>query len=115
MTDFPDPVRVPLPGRAGDPDFALSVHACGEGPAVVFCHGFPDLARTWRAQLPAVAAAGFQALAPDMRGYGASSRPEAVEEYGLTELTGGPFSSGTTGAGSWCGRWRCCIPNAWRA
>jgi pimeloyl-ACP methyl ester carboxylesterase len=88
VTDFPDPVRVPLPGRAGDPDFALSVHACGEGPAVIFCHGFPDLARTWRAQLPAVAAAGFQALAPDMRGYGASSRPEAVEEYGLTELTG---------------------------
>jgi len=55
---------------------------------VVFCHGFPDLARGWRAQLPAVAAAGFEALAPDMRGYGASSRPEAIAEYGLTELTG---------------------------
>jgi pimeloyl-ACP methyl ester carboxylesterase len=88
VSGFPAPVRVPLPGRAGDPDFALSLHACGEGPAVVFCHGFPDLARTWRAQLPAVAAGGFRALAPDMRGYGASSRPDAVEEYGLTELTG---------------------------
>jgi pimeloyl-ACP methyl ester carboxylesterase len=88
VSGFPAPVRVPLPGRAGDPDFALSLHACGEGPAVVFSHGFPDLARTWRAQLPAVAAAGFRALAPDMRGYGASSRPDAIEEYGLTELTG---------------------------
>ena len=88
MSGLPAAVRVPLPGRAGDPDFALSVHACGEGPAVVFCHGFPDLARTWAPQLNAVAAAGFEALAPDMRGYGASSRPDAIGEYGLTELTG---------------------------
>jgi pimeloyl-ACP methyl ester carboxylesterase len=88
VSDFPAAVRVPLTGRADDPDFALSVHERGEGPAVVFCHGFPDLARTWRTPFAAVAEAGYRVLAPDMRGYGASSRPEAVHEYGLTELTG---------------------------
>jgi epoxide hydrolase A/B len=64
------------------------VHEAGSGPAVVFCHGFPDLAYSWRHQLPALAAAGYRAIAPDQRGYGASSRPDAIEAYGLTELTG---------------------------
>jgi pimeloyl-ACP methyl ester carboxylesterase len=54
----------------------------------VFCHGFPDLARTWRTPFGGVVAAGYRALAPDMRGYGASSAPLAITEYGLTELTG---------------------------
>ena len=79
---------IPLPGRADDPDFHLSTYQCGEGPAVVFVHGFPDLARGWRHQLPVVADAGFRAIAPDMRGYGSSSYPEAVEAYTLAELTG---------------------------
>jgi pimeloyl-ACP methyl ester carboxylesterase len=55
---------------------------------VVLCHGFPELAYSWRHQLPALAEAGFRAIAPDMRGYGGSSRPDRVEDYGLTELTG---------------------------
>lgn len=64
------------------------MHELGSGPAVVFCHGFPELAYSWRHQLPAVAAAGFRALAPDQRGYGGSSAPANVGDYGLTELTG---------------------------
>src|SRR5919197_4689233 len=51
------------------------------GPLVVLCHGFPDLAYTWRHQIPALAAAGYRVVAPDMRGYGASSRPDDVEAY----------------------------------
>jgi pimeloyl-ACP methyl ester carboxylesterase len=82
------PERIALPGRWSDPEFHLSTWRAGSGPAVVFCHGFPDLAEGWRHQVSAVAAAGFQAIAPDMRGYGGSSRPQEVEAYTLTELTG---------------------------
>ena len=82
------PEIIPLPGRWGDPDFHLSTYRAGTGPAVIFCHGFPDLALGWKNQLSAVAAAGFQAIAPDMRGYGASSCPYEVEAYSLAELTG---------------------------
>jgi pimeloyl-ACP methyl ester carboxylesterase len=53
----------------------------GEGRPVVLCHGFPELGYSWRHQLPALAEAGYRAIAPDMRGYGRSSRPEAVEAY----------------------------------
>jgi pimeloyl-ACP methyl ester carboxylesterase len=60
----------------------------GEGPAVVLAHGFPELAHSWRHQLPALAAAGYRAIAPDQRGYGASSRPEAIEDYDIEHLTG---------------------------
>lgn len=57
----------------------LAVHAEGSGPLVVLAHGFPDLALTWRLQIPALVAAGYRVVAPDMRGYGASSRPDTVE------------------------------------
>jgi len=60
----------------------------GEGPLVVLCHGFPELAFSWRHQLPALAHAGYRAVAPDMRGYGESSRPEAVEAYDVVSLCG---------------------------
>jgi pimeloyl-ACP methyl ester carboxylesterase len=53
----------------------LRVTELGEGPAILFVHGFPDTAYTWRNQMRAVAAAGFRAIAPDMRGYGGSSAP----------------------------------------
>ncbi len=59
----------------------LAVHAEGSGPLVVLAHGFPDLALSWRLQVPALVAAGYRVVAPDMRGYGASSRPEAVDAY----------------------------------
>ncbi len=70
----------------------LSVYEAGEPrpelPVVVFSHGFPELAFSWRHQLRAVAAAGFHAVAPDQRGYGGSSRPDAIEEYDIFHLTG---------------------------
>lgn len=60
----------------------------GEGPLVVLCHGFPESWYSWRHQLAALAAAGFHAVAPDMRGYGRSDRPEAIEQYTLLHLVG---------------------------
>ena len=66
----------------------LHVAEAGEGPALVLAHGFPELAYSWRHQLPALAAAGYRAIAPDQRGYGRSSRPEAVEAYDIEHLTG---------------------------
>ena len=74
--------------REGAEPIRLAVHEQGEGPAVVFSHGFPELAYSWRHQLPAVSAAGFRAIAPDQRGYGGSSRPAAIEDYSLTVLAG---------------------------
>jgi pimeloyl-ACP methyl ester carboxylesterase len=88
MTTVVKRTDVSLPGRWGDPDFHLSTFQAGAGPAVVFCHGFPDLALGWQHQMTAVAAQGFHAIAPDMRGYGASSCPHAVEAYTLAEITG---------------------------
>src|SRR2546430_3057816 len=58
----------------------------GEGPLVVLCHGFPESWSSWRHQLPALAAAGFHAVAPDMRGYGQTGRPEAIDQYTLLHL-----------------------------
>jgi pimeloyl-ACP methyl ester carboxylesterase len=60
----------------------------GQGPPVVLCHGFPELAYSWRHQLPALAAAGYHVVAPDQRGYGRSTRPDAVEDYDIEHLTG---------------------------
>jgi pimeloyl-ACP methyl ester carboxylesterase len=59
----------------------LHVAEQGEGPLVVLCHGFPECWYSWRHQLPALAKAGFRAVAPDLRGYGRSDRPEEVEKY----------------------------------
>jgi len=67
---------------------SLSVYEAGRGPAVVFCHGFPELAYSWRHQLTAVADAGFRAIAPDQRGYGGSSRPATITDYDMAHLTG---------------------------
>ena len=60
----------------------------GEGPPVVLCHGFPELAFSWRHQIPALAEAGYRVLAPDMRGYGGSSAPAAIEDYDVVALCG---------------------------
>ena len=78
---FPEARRVTLP------DVTLSVHEAGEGPAVVLCHGFPELAYSWRHQVAALAAAGFHAIAPDQRGYGESDAPQKIEDYDLAHLT----------------------------
>jgi pimeloyl-ACP methyl ester carboxylesterase len=60
---------------------SLHVTEQGEGPAVLFCHGFPDTSYTWRRQMKAVASAGYRAIAPDMRGYGRSSAPADATLY----------------------------------
>src|SRR5262249_22122790 len=51
-------------------------------------HGFPELAYSWRHQIPALAQAGYRVIAPDQRGYGGTSRPESVTDYDITHLTG---------------------------
>jgi pimeloyl-ACP methyl ester carboxylesterase len=66
----------------------LHVAEQGEGPLVVLCHGFPESWYSWRHQLAALSAAGFHAVAPDMRGYGQSDRPEAIDQYTLLHLVG---------------------------
>src|SRR3982074_3180023 len=53
----------------------------GTGPLVLMVHGFPESWYSWRHQLPAIAAAGFRAVAIDVRGYGRSSKPGDVEAY----------------------------------
>jgi len=59
-----------------------------KGVPLILCHGFPELAFSWRHQLKACEAAGIWAIAPDQRGYGLTSRPEAVTEYDIDQLTG---------------------------
>jgi pimeloyl-ACP methyl ester carboxylesterase len=60
----------------------------GSGPAVVMCHGFPGLWYSWRHQLPALAEAGYRAIAPDMRGYGRSGSPADPAAYDRTSTVG---------------------------
>jgi pimeloyl-ACP methyl ester carboxylesterase len=56
-------------------------------PVVVLAHGFPELAYSWRHQIPVLAEAGYHVLVPDQRGYGGSSRPDAIEAYNIHALT----------------------------
>ena len=60
----------------------------GSGPLVLFCHGFPETWWSWRHQLTALAEAGYHAAAVDMRGYGESERPHAIDQYTLFHLVG---------------------------
>ena len=66
----------------------LRVTEVGEGPLLVLCHGFPELAFSWRHQLGALSGAGFRVLAPDLRGFGGSSAPSEVEAYDVLTLAG---------------------------
>jgi pimeloyl-ACP methyl ester carboxylesterase len=59
-----------------------------EGVPIVLCHGFPELAFSWRHQIKALAEAGRWVIAPDQRGYGLTSRPDAVIDYDMEHLTG---------------------------
>jgi pimeloyl-ACP methyl ester carboxylesterase len=67
----------------------LAVHEAGpdDGVPIVLCHGFPELAYSWRHQIPALAAAGYRVIAPDQRGYGDSSKPSEVQAYDIHHLT----------------------------
>ncbi len=66
----------------------MAVHDAGRGPAIVLLHGWPELAYSWRHQIPALVSAGYRVVAPDQRGYGRSDRPQAVEAYDMEHLTG---------------------------
>ncbi len=79
---FPEPQFIETNG------IRLATYQLGEGPAVILLHGFPELAFSWRFQLPALAQAGFRAIAVDQRGYGRSDVPPAVADYGIDHLLG---------------------------
>ena len=66
---------------------SFAIDECGEGPDIALClHGFPESRFSWRYQLPELAALGWHAVAPDLRGYGDSSRPQAQSAYHLDRL-----------------------------
>lgn len=58
----------------------------GEGPLVVLLHGFPQFHHMWRHQIPALVEAGYRVVAPDMRGYNLSEKPDGIEHYRIEEL-----------------------------
>lgn len=72
--------------QAGNIRMRIAVQ--GTGPLVLLCHGFPESWRSWKAQLPALAAAGYRAVAPDMRGYGGTDAPFEIESYTMLHLVG---------------------------
>ncbi len=79
---FPEPRFIDTNG------IRMAVYEQGDGPAVVLLHGFPELAYSWRHQLPALAEAGFRAIAPDQRGYGKTTAPPGVSDYRVEALIG---------------------------
>jgi pimeloyl-ACP methyl ester carboxylesterase len=66
----------------------MRVATQGSGPLVLLCHGFPELWCSWRAQMAALAAAGFRAAAPDMRGYGGTDAPPDPARYTMLHHVG---------------------------
>lgn len=84
-TSFPTPTRIHVNG------VELEVFEAGRenaGNPIVLCHGWPELAYSWRYQIPALVAAGYHVIAPNQRGYGNSSLPDDVTAYDITQLTG---------------------------
>jgi pimeloyl-ACP methyl ester carboxylesterase len=68
-------------------DMAVYESGPKDGLPVVLCHGFPELAFSWRYQIKALGDAGYHVLAPDQRGYGLTTRPDNVEDYDMKHLT----------------------------
>ena len=66
----------------------IEYEVTGQGRPVILLHGFPDSGRLWRHQVPALAGAGFRVIVPDLRGYGRSDKPQAVDSYSLPSLAG---------------------------
>jgi pimeloyl-ACP methyl ester carboxylesterase len=73
-------------GRVDVGGVVTEYEVTGQGRPVVLLHGWPDSARLWRHQVPALATAGFQVVVPDLRGFGRSGKPEAVEAYSLAAV-----------------------------
>ena len=68
------------------PSVRLNVAEAGDGPLVVMLHGFPEFWRTWRFQIAPVARAGWHVVAPDMRGFNLSDKPDGIGSYAIEEL-----------------------------
>ena len=66
----------------------IHVVDAGQGPVVVFCHGFPEIWLSWRNQIPALVNSGYRVLAFDMRGHGESGAPDNVEDYSVLHTVG---------------------------
>src|SRR5438552_6063774 len=73
-------------GYAEIGDVRLHYVEAGDGPLIVLLHGFPEFWFGWRLQIEPLAAAGFRVVAPDMRGYNLSSRPDGVAAYDTGKL-----------------------------
>jgi pimeloyl-ACP methyl ester carboxylesterase len=69
-------------------DITLRVEVTGDGPTVLFVHGWPELSHSWRHQVAHFAERGYRCAALDVRGYGGSSNPTQIERYALRELAG---------------------------
>ncbi len=81
MNDFPEARRVDIGGAH------LSVHGAGAGPAIVLVHGWPEIAYSWKDQIGPLAAAGYRVIAPDLKGFGASSAPRDKSLYDIRHMT----------------------------
>src|SRR5205807_9269553 len=79
-------------GYAEVGDVSLHYVEAGEGPLIVLLHGFPEFWYGWRLQIEPLAAAGFRVVAPDLRGYNLSSKPDGVAAY-----DGGPLAADSRG------------------
>lgn len=69
-------------------DVSLQLVDQGSGTPVLLLHGFPDSSRLWRNQIPALVSHGFRAIAPDLRGFGESDRPERRSSYSMPTILG---------------------------
>ncbi|MCR9185887.1 MAG: alpha/beta hydrolase [Halieaceae bacterium] len=69
-------------------NYSFQVTDEGSGPPILMLHGFPDSARLWRYQIPALVGAGYRVIAPDQRGFGGSDKPQEIEAYGIAEVLG---------------------------
>jgi pimeloyl-ACP methyl ester carboxylesterase len=81
-------IAFPAPTMVDTGDIAMAVYELGSGRPVILVHGFPELAFSWRHQLPVLAGAGYRVIAPDMRGYGASDKPASKQDYTIQKLIG---------------------------
>lgn len=72
--------------RVGEIEIVVTDHGSRNGTPVLLIHGFPDSARLWRHQIPALTHAGYRAIAPDLRGFGRSDRPADVDEYKMSTV-----------------------------
>jgi epoxide hydrolase A/B len=72
--------------RVASNGILLNVAEQGDGPLVLLLHGFPESWYSWRHQFAPLAAAGYHAVAPDMRGYGGSDKPDAISSYNQVEI-----------------------------